>query len=212
MGEAGQRARDRKSEAMRERILAAATDLLAREGYAALRVAAVAKEARVSLGGQLHHFPTKEALVIAVLERLAERSLAMAQRQAAEMPPDADPLEWMAECAARLYAAPEFLINLDIYLSARRHTLVGERAVEILISQRAATEAMWLPALVSLGLEEEQALPIIRAIWALSRGLAISSAPTDPEAGEGTVTELVLRALKLACLEPGKAPPSRSMD
>ena len=46
----------------RERLLTAAVSALQRQGVGALTLDAVAREAGVSKGGLLHHFPSKDAL------------------------------------------------------------------------------------------------------------------------------------------------------
>lgn len=188
--------RSDQKDATREQILESATKLLAEHGYAALRVAAVAKEAGVSLGGQLHHFPSKESLVIAVLERLSSRVLDMAVQEAARANTDDDSLVPISKSAERFYAAPEFLIYLDIFLSVRRHTLVGDTAARLLMSQRAATEALWLPHLTSRGISDKNALLIVRSLWALSRGLAISSAGDESGSGHQAANDFVIEALR----------------
>jgi AcrR family transcriptional regulator len=58
---------------MRERLLNAAEQVVARDGVSNLTLDAVAREAGVSKGGLLYHFPSKSALVIAIVERLATR-------------------------------------------------------------------------------------------------------------------------------------------
>lgn len=130
----------------REHILVAATKLLGQNGYAALRVAAVAKEAGVSLGGFLHHFPSKESLVVAVLEQLSAKVMHLVELDAAQDKHEVDDiLLLIAKSAQRFYGSPEFLIYLDIFLSVRHHTLVGDTAIALTTSQRSATEALWLP-------------------------------------------------------------------
>lgn len=52
-------------------MLGAALVLVAQNGYSALTLDAVGKAAGVSKGGVLYHFPTKEALVVALIEQLA---------------------------------------------------------------------------------------------------------------------------------------------
>jgi len=54
----------------RELLLRAASTVVAERGYSALTLDAVAAAARVSKGGLLYHFPSKEALVAALLEEL----------------------------------------------------------------------------------------------------------------------------------------------
>src|SRR5512146_2760569 len=56
-----------------DRLLDAAESVVAREGVGNLTLEAVAREAGVSKGGLLYHFPSKSALVTAVVERLVVR-------------------------------------------------------------------------------------------------------------------------------------------
>lgn len=56
---------------VRDRLLNAAEQVVAKEGVTGLTLDAVAKHAGVSKGGLLYHFPTKSALIVAVVERLA---------------------------------------------------------------------------------------------------------------------------------------------
>lgn len=56
---------------MRHRILDAAERLIQAEGVPGLTIARAAAEAGVSKGGLLHHFGSKEALLSALMERLA---------------------------------------------------------------------------------------------------------------------------------------------
>jgi AcrR family transcriptional regulator len=52
----------------RDRMLAAAVQVAIRDGVLAMTLEAVAKEARVSKGGLLHHFASKDDLIAAMLQ------------------------------------------------------------------------------------------------------------------------------------------------
>jgi len=58
---------------VRDRLLNAAELVVGRDGVANLTLDAVAREAGFSKGGLLYHFPSKQALVTAIVERLATR-------------------------------------------------------------------------------------------------------------------------------------------
>jgi AcrR family transcriptional regulator len=63
----------------KERLLNAAAEVLLSEGAEALTLEAVARQAGVSKGGLFYHFPSKQALVAAMIERLTgafDRALA----------------------------------------------------------------------------------------------------------------------------------------
>jgi AcrR family transcriptional regulator len=158
----------------------------------------------VSLGGQLHHFPTKDALVIAVLTQLSDRVLDIAAADAARDAEGLELLDLIAESAARFYATPEFLVYLDIFLSVRRHTLIGDTASALLASQRAAIESLWLPHLTFRGVDERTATMIVRGLWALARGLAISSVREAGPGDSGPTVSFVIEGMRrLVSLDAG---------
>lgn len=59
----------------RATLLDAAIATLVDVGYSRASTQEIARRAGVSRGAQLHHFPTKETLVVAAVERLVERRL-----------------------------------------------------------------------------------------------------------------------------------------
>ncbi|MFD1538616.1 TetR/AcrR family transcriptional regulator [Nonomuraea guangzhouensis] len=56
----------------KDRLLDAAADVLLSDGAESLTLEAVAKRAGVSKGGLFYHFPTKQALTAAMIERLTK--------------------------------------------------------------------------------------------------------------------------------------------
>ena len=62
-----------RSERTKERLLNATLDVLAAEGMAKATTTRICQVAGVSRGAQTHHYPTKDELVIAALEYMAER-------------------------------------------------------------------------------------------------------------------------------------------
>ncbi|MDE3721307.1 TetR/AcrR family transcriptional regulator [Nocardiopsis sp. N85] len=70
------RERDRprmtKGERTRQRIIEAATELFSRSGYRAVSLRDIAAQAGLTHAGLLHHFPSKEAMLIHVLSRRDE--------------------------------------------------------------------------------------------------------------------------------------------
>lgn len=62
------RRRSARGEAARERILHAAVEAFAKDGYQGCSLARIASDVGLSQAGLLHHFPTKEDLLAAVLD------------------------------------------------------------------------------------------------------------------------------------------------
>jgi AcrR family transcriptional regulator len=82
----------------RRAIVAAATEHFAREGYRGTGIAAIAKEAGVTTGGVLHHFGSKEGLLVAVLQQRDREAVAAFESHPADTV--ADELDrWVAVAA-----------------------------------------------------------------------------------------------------------------
>jgi AcrR family transcriptional regulator len=62
--------KEQRAQASREKILAAAESVILEKGVANLTLDAVAASAGVSKGGLLYHFAAKEALIVALVEKI----------------------------------------------------------------------------------------------------------------------------------------------
>ena len=63
---------EERTRAMRARLLEATVELLVEKGYAGTSTTLVSERAGVSRGAQLHHFPTKQDLVVAAVRHVTE--------------------------------------------------------------------------------------------------------------------------------------------
>ncbi len=74
-----------RSRATQQRLLAATVECLVEHGWAGTTTTLIAERAGVSRGAQLHHYPTKAALVLAAVSHLAERRAAEIRAEAADL-------------------------------------------------------------------------------------------------------------------------------
>ena len=74
----------------RARILEAAINLLAERGYAATSTSAVARAAGLSRTAMLYHFPSRQALLEALVAYVTRRRVAMLEALHEDLPRDAD--------------------------------------------------------------------------------------------------------------------------
>lgn len=86
---------------LRPQLLDAALDLIAEDGVGALTYEALSLRTGVSKGGLLYHFPSKDALLEALTERLVDR-YAEARRAATEELPDSPSRELKGYAIASL--------------------------------------------------------------------------------------------------------------
>lgn len=91
----------------RDRALAAAFTIAVRDGAASLTIGAVAEEADLSKGGVLHHFPTKDALVLALVESMVMQWEAAVEAQAET---DPEPVGRYVRAFFEAITAPELTL------------------------------------------------------------------------------------------------------
>jgi AcrR family transcriptional regulator len=84
------RTQEERTSAMRHRLLEATIDCLVEYGYAGTSTTRVVERAGVTRGAQVHHFPTKAALVAAAIRHLAAKrgELAFAELERIRNEPD----------------------------------------------------------------------------------------------------------------------------
>ena len=92
--------REREREEVRRKILDAARELFARQGYESVTMRAVAEAIEYSATAIYHHFEDKDDLVEALCQEDFARLLGALETQ----PPPADPVEWIRQLG-RSYAA-----------------------------------------------------------------------------------------------------------
>lgn len=110
----------------RERILAAASDLFYRQGIRAVGVDAIAEAAETNKMTLYRHFASKDELVAAYLQRLAEKAKASWDQLEAEYPgdPSAQLRVWLKEMAAHVASGEErgcALANAAVELPEKDH-------------------------------------------------------------------------------------------
>lgn len=101
------------------RLLDATLDCLVELGYGGTTTTVVAERAGVSRGAQLHHYPTRAALVAAAVEHLFARLTDQYQRGFAAMPSRADRLRDAIELLWSMYTSPHFPAVVELDTAAR---------------------------------------------------------------------------------------------
>ena len=171
-----------RAEETRERILAAAEDCFAHYGYDATGVAEICQRAGVSKGAFFHHFPTKQAVFLELLERwLAKLNEQLAPlRAGGSTVPDA--LLQMAGMAKQAFelARGRLLLFLEFLSKAARDPKVWQATITPYRHLRA-----FFAEMIEAGIAEGTLRPVdpdaaANAILSLAIGLVLQAA-MDPE-------------------------------
>lgn len=171
--ENGRRTQGERSAATRRKLAKAAFELIRRDGFASFRVAAVAKEAGVSQGGQLHHFPTKDLMAMAAIEHAISIARARTDRNLAAYVGSDDVVSAIAKDSAEYYYSASFDVAMDVSKSASGNPELRRQIARAHRAYREHTEQSWLEILMNEGWGRRDGEDLIAMTASLVRGFAI---------------------------------------
>lgn len=157
----------------RRRILDAAVALLGERGYAGLRTGDVALAAGVSKGAQTHHFPSKETLVVAVVEHVFLRATEQARQRARRKMTADEAVKALIADAQEFFFSELFLIALDLAIQGRLADAGDQSLTKLSAATRLPVEAHWRTALVDSGVPADVADDLLWLTLSIVRGLAV---------------------------------------
>jgi AcrR family transcriptional regulator len=166
-----------RSRAMRARLMDATIECLVERGFGGTSTTLISERAGVSRGAQLHHFPTKNALVVAAVEHLtAVRGDELAR--AAARVPAAHRTRDVLRMLGDHFASPVFIAALELWVAARTDPSLLE-AVEPL--ERKVGRETHRMTVHLLGADESTpgVRELVQATLDLVRGLGLAATITD---------------------------------
>lgn len=125
------RSQSERSAATRQALLDATVACLVEDGYAKTTTSRVAQRAGVSRGAHLHHFQTRQALVAAAMEHLAERRVEHLRAAAEKLPTGRERITEGLDLLWSGYASPLYQAALDLWTHARTDPELRDRLVPV---------------------------------------------------------------------------------
>ena len=168
-----------RSRATQARLLEATVDCLVERGWSGTTTTVVAERAGVSRGAQLHHYPTKAALVTAAVAHLAERRAAELRAEAAALPTDRRKgRDRVVDTLAAAFTGPLFVAALELWVAARTDPEL--RAALVPLEARVGREMHRLTVDL-LGADERRpgVREVVQATLDLLRGLGVANLLSD---------------------------------
>jgi AcrR family transcriptional regulator len=104
---------------MRTRLLDATIECLVTYGYAGTTTPRVAERAGVTRGAQIHHFRSKEDLVVAAIEHLAQQRVQAAMREFGRVEASSDPVSTVLDFLWEAHQGPMFVATVELWVAAR---------------------------------------------------------------------------------------------
>ncbi|QZH58691.1 TetR/AcrR family transcriptional regulator [Mycolicibacterium farcinogenes] len=121
----GRRTQAERSAAMRARLLDATVECLVTYGYAGTTTQRVAEVAGVTRGAQVHHFRSKEDLVVAAIEHLAEQRAQAAVRDLGRVTAGPDTASMVLDYLWESHQGSVFVATLELWVAARTDAVLA---------------------------------------------------------------------------------------
>ncbi len=176
-----------RTRAMRLRLMEATVDSLVELGWAGTTTTVVSRRAGVSRGAQLHHFPSKQALVVAAVEHLTDRRRDD-MRASAESLTSSRRVRGALDILAAQFVSPVFFAALELWVAARTDAELRESVGPL---ERRIGRETHAYALELLGVDESRGTnrQLVQATLDLMRGLGLAASLSDDTTRRATVLD-----------------------
>jgi AcrR family transcriptional regulator len=177
-----------RSRATQQRLLAATIESLVQYGWSGTTTTVIAERAGVSRGAQLHHYPTRAALVVAAVAHLCERRADELRAEAVALrgQPAAGRVDRTVELFAASYTGPLFAAALELWVAARTDPELRQAVLPL--EARLGREMHRL-AVELLGADESKAgvRVAVQTTLDLLRGLGVANMLGDDSARRASI-------------------------
>ncbi len=179
---------EERSRVMRQRLLDATVECLVERGWSGTSTTLVSQRAGVSRGAQLHHFPTKNDLVLAAVEHLAQARGLELQQAAALLPTGPRRTRAVLEMLGEHFTGPVFSAALELWVAARTDPAL--RSAVGPLEQRLGRETH-RSTVDLLGVDESVAgmRELVQATLDLVRGLGLANTIADDTTRRGRILD-----------------------
>ena len=174
------RTQEERSAQTRSALLDATLACLLELGYAGMRTNDVCARAGLSRGALLHHFPTKQALVIEAVEHVVRQMGTQMLAEAQSCEPSGTSLDRMFEVIWKNFEQPLFHAALELWLAARTDAELHAR-VHRAERLRGAGIVQLYASLAGVAARHERFQDVLRLTLHLMRGMALQRILRDDD-------------------------------
>ncbi len=173
---------------MRQRLLEATVQCLAEYGWSGTSTTLVSQRAGVSRGAQLHHFPTKNDLVVAAVEHLALIRRDELAQAAAQLPTGVRRTRAALEMLGGHFTSDVFSAALELWVAAR-----SDAALLAALGPFERTTGRETHLLTVEMLDADEAQPgareLVQATLDLIRGLGLANTISNDQARRSRILD-----------------------
>jgi AcrR family transcriptional regulator len=186
---------EERSRVMRARLMDATIECLVEHGFGGTSTTLISERAGVSRGAQLHHFPTKNDLVVAAVAHLTEVRGAELTAAAAAVPEGAHRTPDVLRMLGDHFASPVFTAALELWVAARTDAALLEAVVPLEQKVGRETHRMTVDL---LGADESRpgVRELVQATLDLVRGLGLAATISDDTRRRNRILDQWARTLE----------------
>jgi AcrR family transcriptional regulator len=168
-----------RSRATQQRLLEATVECLVEHGWSGATTTVIAERAGVSRGAQLHHYPTRAALVLAAVTHLADLRARELRAESVNLTGDpGERLDRVVDMLAAVFTGPLFVAALEVWMAARTDPELRDALVPL---EAKVGREMHLLTVELLGVDESKpgVREAVQATLDLLRGLGVANLLND---------------------------------
>jgi len=168
-----------RSRATQQRLLEATVECLVEHGWSGATTTVIAERAGVSRGAQLHHYPTRAALVLAAVTHLADLRARELRAEAVNLTGGpGERLDRVVDMLAAVFTGPLFVAALEVWMAARTDPELRDALVPL---EAKVGREMHLLTVELLGVDEGKpgVREAVQATLDLLRGLGVANLLND---------------------------------
>lgn len=198
--------REIKGAAMRARLRAAAEEIIAEVGIEAATSIVIARRCGVSRGAMLHHYPTREDILIDTARHFWRRARDVVENVADDLGAGRSGISALVDrLYEEVFRARSMLIMLELMVAGRSDTVLGRAIAEILTDLFRSYEALGERAFASSGVPAKAAHAIIDFIVCTLRGLRVQYIVDPSDAVASSVKRSLVSAVEVMVADAAAA-------
>ena len=172
---AKRRTQAERSSATRQALLEAARAIISEHGYSGTTTAMTAQRAGVSRGAQLHHYATRQDLLLAAIDYIHGRVEADVEEisQRIDGRADEDVRRFICDLWDRVFAEENFNPNIELVTAARTNSELRSRLQKRWRKLAEAYDRVWQETLQRSGHCSPQASALLQMTLNFLRGMAM---------------------------------------
>ena len=176
---AKQEERSRQTQA---RIMQGTLECILQKGIRALTTVDVARQAGVSRGALMHHYPSKEALMRAALEDLLNREVESVRELAERIKAGTLEFDTLLDSLHEHFKGDLFMVTLEFLTAARTDEAIKEVLLPLAAHFNASLEGIWERLVTSAQHSPHEDRVALNATLCMMRGMGAQSIwRDDPE-------------------------------